>query len=393
MQLIAAAAPLALLIACEPGGVTVEQPLPPDAAAGDTEPGSSTTWAGGDDLDAGGLDGGLDDGGLDDDGLDDGATAGESGGSADDGGSGSATLVPLEASWRVTASAPAGWTMPSFDDSAWDELPAPLGSGYEVTSPWSGGGATYLRHRFEASIEPDDVLELRLRRDDGAIAYLDGVEVGRWNVAAGTAGGDASVTDEVEGADGYSFFIAMPPPPARAAGPHVLAVEVHQRNDADLVFDARLRRVEAATPIESVVIQARTRAYGGEYSPKNVGAIWIEDAGGTFVRSLAVWGSVRREHLVAWYASSQDDRTDAITSATSSSHHTRLVEWDRRDASGSVVPDGDYVARFELTEANSNSGDALGPTLSVPFSTATRCGTHTGGNASIDHVLVVTPCP
>ena len=392
MQLIAAAAPLALLLACEPGGVTVQQPLPPDAPAADTGPGGATTWAGDDGLDAGGLDGD----GLDDDGaLDGGATAGESGAPADDdgGSSGPATLVPLEAMWRVTSSAAAGWTMPGFDDTAWDELQAPLGSVYEVTSPWPVGGATYLRHRFEASIEPDDVLELRLRRDDGAIAYLDGVEVGRWNVAEGTAGADASVLDEVEGADGHTFFIAMPPPPASAEGPHVLAIEVHQRTDADLVFDARLRRVDAAKPIESVIIQARTRSYGGEYSPDNVGAIWIEDAGGAFVRSLVVWGGVRREHLVTWYASSQGDRTDAITSATSSSHHTRLVEWDRRDASGRVVPDGDYVARFELTEANSNSGDAPGPTLSVPFSTAMRCRAHAGADASIDDVLVVTPCP
>lgn len=378
MQLVALRALLMMLCACEPGGVTVQQPLPPDAAAGDTGPASGTTLAEGDGLEGSGLDG---------------STADASAGAADDGDSGSTTLVPLEALWRATSSASAGWELPGFDDAAWDELRAPLGSGYEVTSAWPGGEPTYLRHQFDARIDPEDVLELRLRRDDGAIAYLDGVEVGRWNVATGTAGSRASVIDEVEGTDGYTFFIAMPPAPAIAEGPHLLAVEVHSHTDADLVFEARLRRVDASKPIEGVVIQTRTRTYGGDYSPANVGAIWIEDASGEFVRSLAVWGNVRREHLVAWHASSQDDRTDAITSATSSSHHTRLVEWDLRDSSGSVVADGEYVARFELTEANSNSGDAPGPTLSVPFSTATRCRAHTSSNASIDDVLVVTPCP
>lgn len=377
---VASTAASLLLVACEAGGVSVQSPLPPDAPP--DARGSTTN------LDGGGLDGG----GLDDGGLDDGATG--DGAATGDAGAGPSTLVSTESMWRVSASAPSGWTQPQFDDTQWDELRTPLGANYEVASPWpSNGGATYLRHAFEATIEADDVLELRVRRDDGAIAYLDGVEVGRWNVAAGTAGAQASVIDEVEGADGYTYFLSMPDPPATPEGPHVLAVEVHQRNDADLVFDARLRRLDPAHRIDDVLIQVRTRSYGGSYAPANVGAIWIEDASGTFVRSLAVWGNVRREHLVAWFASSQDDRVDAITSATVSSHHTRFIEWDRRDAHGALVPDGDYIARFEMTESNSNQGAPAGPTLSVPFSTATPCRAHDSSSPSLDDVIVVTPCP
>jgi hypothetical protein len=391
MQLIGGITPLVMLCACacEPGGISVQQPLPPDAAEGGTGLDSSPTSGAGTGPGGGGLDDdGLDDGGLDDDGPADPT------GSAGEGGDGPSVLIPSGSTWQIASSAPPDWTLPSFDDAAWTELEAPLGTGYEVSSPWSSdGGATYLRHRFDTAIDPDDVLELRVRRDDGAIAYLDGVEVGRWNVEPGTAGANASVIDEVEDADGYTYLLAVPPPPASAAGPHVLAIEVHQRNDADLVFDARLRRIGATTPIETIPIQARTRSYNGNYAPENVGAIWIEDAEGTFVRSLVVWGSARREHLVAWSASSQDDRVDAITSATAASHHSRLIEWDLRDASGQLVPAGDYIARFEFTEANSNEGAAAGPTASIPFSTLSRCQAHTGGNASIDEILVVTPCP
>lgn len=367
-------------MACEPGGVMVQSPWPPDAS-----PSGSGTTAG---PDGGALDGG----GLDDGGLDDGGSPGD-GASEGDGGGSLSTLVPSESTWRVSASAPPGWTQPDFDDTAWESRRAPLGAGYEVAGAWpSRGGPTYLRHGFEAPLEDDDVLELRVRRDDGAIAYLDGIEVGRWNVATGTAGPGASVIDEVEGADGYTYFVSVPAPVV-GPGPHVLAVEVHQRGDADLVFDARLRRIEPDHPIDVVMIQVRTRSYGGSYAPSNVGAIWVEDSNGAFVRSLVVWGNARREHLVAWFASSHDDRVDAVTSATASSHHSRFVEWDRRDARGALVPDGDYVARFELTESNSNQGAAAGPTLSVPFSTAAACSTQTGGSPSLDDIVVVSPCP
>ncbi|MEM7155439.1 MAG: DUF2271 domain-containing protein [Myxococcota bacterium] len=363
---------LALIASCESGGLSIEEPLAPDAPAAD----SGTTGFG---------DGGPAGGGLD--GLD-------SAGGGDDGGVPGSTLVPSGARWRVTAAPASGWTAVDFDDAAWEEREAPLGSGYDVTSEWPGDGrSVYLRHTFDAEFAPEDILELRLRRDDGAIAYLDGVEVGRWNVAPGTSGSSASVPDEVQSVDGYTYFIALPAPPATAEGPHVLAAEIHQRGTPDVVFDARLRRLNGAPANDVVMIQLRTGSYGGNYAPDNVGAIWIEDIQGQFVRSLSVWGNVRREHLVAWFSRSLGDRVDAITAATASSHHSRLVEWDLRDSGVNVMPAGEYVVRFEVTEDNSNQGAPRGPVSGVVFSTAARCQVKHHASPSFEDVMVLTPCP
>ena len=114
-----------------------------------------------------------------------------------------------------------------------------------------------------------------MRRDDGAIAYLDGVEVARFNVEPETT----QVIAEVEETDGSAYFVASPPAP-QGEGPHVLAVEVHQGQNPDLVFDARLRTVDPRQPLQSVLIQVRTRSYGGMFAPANVGAIWSRGHGG-----------------------------------------------------------------------------------------------------------------
>ena len=346
----------ACLLSCEPGGVTVIDPNPPDAVVPDT---SST--------------------GMADEGL-----PGE--GSDSDGGDAGVTLVPAEAMWRVSATPGAGWTAVAFDDSSWAELAAPIGRGYDDATPWPEDGSVYLRHTFSDELPPDARLELRLRRDDGAIAYLDGVEVARFNVEAESAG----IIAEVQEADGSFYFFASPPVP-EGEGPHVLAVEVHQGQDPDLVFDARLRTLDPAAPPQSVLIQFRTRSYGGMFAPENVGAVWIEDMTGNFVRSVLVWGKVRREHLVGWGAASNDNRVDAMTSATAESHGSWVAEWDLRDADGAEVPPGVYVAHFELVEENANEGDPPGPTTSVSFSTATRGELHTGGTEFIEDVVVFVP--
>ena len=361
MQLTRRVGPLACALwiaGCEPGGIPVSEPRPPDAPLAGSSSGDMA-------------DGGLDQG-------DD--TAGDSGG--DDG---SVTLVPAASTWRVSASAASGWTTVSFDDSGWAELVAPIGRGYDDATEWGSDGTVYFRQVFSGDIGAEP-LELRVRRDDAAIAYLDGEEVARFNVAP-----DGSmVAGEVDGADRFDYFVASPPPPS-GEGPHVLAIEVLQGDDPDLVFDARLRTIDTTAPLESVLISVRTRSYDGMFAPANVGAIWIEDMAGNFVRSVSVWGGVRREHLVSWNASSSDNRVDAVTAATAEAHHSWLAEWDLRDADGIGVPPGVYTARFELVEENANEGQPPGPNTSVSFSTASRGQVSVGGVEFLEDIIVFVP--
>lgn len=110
-----------------------------------------------------------------------------------------------------------------------------------------------------------------------------------------------------------------------------------------------------------------TESYGGRYGPRNVGAVWIEDKDGKFLRTLKKWAAVRTRHLIAWKKASGSDLTDAVTGATQRRHSSHRVTWDRKDASGKLHGVGDYLLRFELTEENSSGRDKPGPTFKVPF--------------------------
>jgi hypothetical protein len=114
---------------------------------------------------------------------------------------------------------------------------------------------------------------------------------------------------------------------------------------------------EAGSGTCALDVTVTTTAHGGRYTPRNVGAIWIADAAGSFVKSLDVWGNRRLTHVEAWNAATEaagvpQDRVDAVTGATSATHRTHVVSWDCTDHQGQLVPDGSYRVYFEVTEAN-----------------------------------------
>lgn len=118
--------------------------------------------------------------------------------------------------------------------------------------------------------------------------------------------------------------------------------------------------VVAASPTCSLDVSVTTTQPGGKYKPRNVGAIWIADSTGRFVKSLEVWGNRRLSHVTAWTAATKaagvaGNKVDAVTSATLSAHRTHNVTWNCKDYAGKVAPDDTYRVYFELTDSN-NSG-------------------------------------
>lgn len=122
-----------------------------------------------------------------------------------------------------------------------------------------------------------------------------------------------------------------------------------------------------ATPIPDAAPDARpaipevldvafnTTSNGGQFAPKNIVAVWIERADGTFVKTIGRWAGTRRQHLIAWTQKAGLD-IDAVSGATRSNHNARLtVHWDFKDRSGALVADGAYNIRMELADRNSNS--------------------------------------
>lgn len=108
----------------------------------------------------------------------------------------------------------------------------------------------------------------------------------------------------------------------------------------------------------TLTVTATTSSAGGNFAPKNIVAIWIEDDQGNFVKTLLAYAQNRKTHLNTWEASttaagSPFNTVDAITGATKTSHATRTCTWNGTDVNGTLVPDGVYKVRMELTDKNS----------------------------------------
>ncbi len=116
------------------------------------------------------------------------------------------------------------WVTPDFDDSAWSRAPAPIGFDFteelkvapavrtDVSEGMLGVNPTlYARLTFEVeSVLDVSSLLLRMRFDDGFIAYLNGVEVAR-AAAPSEAGWRSTATSERPGALAVQFeHFALP---------------------------------------------------------------------------------------------------------------------------------------------------------------------------------------
>jgi len=137
----------------------------------------------------------------------------------------------------------------------------------------------------------------------------------------------------------------------------------------------------------SLSVSVTTTAPGGKYRPRNVGAIWIADSTGRFVKSLDVWGNRRLSHVTAWTAATKaagvsGNKVDAVTSATLSTHRTHDVTWNCTDYAGKVALDGTYRVYFEVTDSNS-TGPNYFETFTKGPSAATVQGNETNFNGIV----------
>jgi hypothetical protein len=141
------------------------------------------------------------------------------------------------------------WVSVDFDDSKWKQGQAELGFGADPVTTIDGGppnrrhGTTYFRHTFEVT-DPSffrDLL-LRLKRDDGAVVYLNGTEVHRVNLPEGPLRPRTHATRDVIGLEEKVFFPVRVSLEHLRPGRNVIAVEIHvaSPNSQDLTFDLEL---------------------------------------------------------------------------------------------------------------------------------------------------------
>jgi hypothetical protein len=171
------------------------------------------------------------------------------------------TFIALGATWKYLddgSDQGTAWTGTGFDDSGWASGPAQLGygDGDEATVVGFGPSATnkfittYFRHTFSvtnASVYAE--VALRLLRDDGAVVYLNGTEIARSNMPAGTITSTTAAASTVGGSTESALFSFPVDPALLLDGDNVVAVEIHQRNgtSSDISFDLDLAGSDVAT--------------------------------------------------------------------------------------------------------------------------------------------------
>ena len=145
------------------------------------------------------------------------------------------------------------WVSPAFDDSAWASGPSPLGYGdsngrLPATTNSFGPDAnnryitTYYRKEFVVTNVTGYLgFYILFQRDDGAVVYVNGAEVGRNNMPSGTIAYTTLASGSAfdDGGNTYFFF---PDDALFREGTNVVAVEVHQNaaNSTDLWFQLEL---------------------------------------------------------------------------------------------------------------------------------------------------------
>jgi len=170
------------------------------------------------------------------------------------------TLIAANAVWSYKdngSNQGTAWKEPGFVDSAWTAGPAELGYGEGdeatviddspsptyVTPASNRYITTYFRHHFTVA-DPARYasLTLYLKRDDGAVVYLNGAEIVRDNIAEGPFTHTQPSVGNIGNADESIFFVYEIAASGLVAGTNVLAVEVHQSSAAndDVSFAAEL---------------------------------------------------------------------------------------------------------------------------------------------------------
>jgi hypothetical protein len=159
-------------------------------------------------------------------------------------------LLPMDASWRYNQSGavlPSNWAEPAYSDVTWpsgkalfahEEAPLPA----QTNTPLALGAITYyFRTDFDFAGDTNGAsLILEHVIDDGAIFYLNGHEIYRFNMPEGT------VSPSTFAVTGVSDAVLLGPFEVPASsliiGHNVLAVEVHQisTTSSDLVFGCKV---------------------------------------------------------------------------------------------------------------------------------------------------------
>jgi hypothetical protein len=198
------------------------------------------------------------------------------------------------------------WRQATFTDSSWAAGPAPIGyanppnhpaeSALRTFLPTSQAGgylSVFFRKTFNVKV-PADVQQfiLHINVDDGYVAWLNGVEIGRFNVPAGNLAFNASASSAIEPT--LTSIEVNNPSKWLVAGVNVIAVQVFNANftSSDLVFDAALMSDLDETP--PVVVETLPRPGSTVRELTQIEVVFDENVFGVDAEDLLIEGAPAR---------------------------------------------------------------------------------------------------
>lgn len=191
------------------------------------------------------------------------------------------TLLPFGSVWKYLDNGSdqgAAWYAAEFDDSSWASGPAPLGyadsNGRPPATTNSFGpdaSAKYPTTYFRQAVEIGDTtsfssVRLNIERDDGAIVYLNGVELARFNMPTGevTYATFAASNANDDGGTAVGFTVDRT---LLRRGVNVFAVEIHNdsANSSDIWFQMSLVGQPVIIHNLSPTVELTTPAAGAHF--------------------------------------------------------------------------------------------------------------------------------
>jgi Ca2+-binding RTX toxin-like protein len=281
------------------------------------------------------------------------------------------------------------WRQPGFDDGAWPTGPAELGfgDGGEATVLSSGAITYYFRHDFFLAALPTVDATMAVKRDDGAVVYLNGVEVWRDNMPGGSVSAATLASETVAGDDEDVFHGATIPVGAFQLGANEIAVEVHQAGpgSSDLSFDLALWG-DATLDEEPPTVPDGLAVIG--VSATTIDLTWNESTDDTAVTKY----TVRRGGVVVGSATAAAFRDSGLTPNT-----TYEYTVEAEDAAGNQS--GQSAAKSATTDPDTTpptvpapltAGEVTAFSVELSWGTATDDVGVTGYELSRDGIEVAT---
>ncbi|MFT5855056.1 MAG: hypothetical protein ACI8XO_002304, partial [Verrucomicrobiales bacterium] len=211
------------------------------------------------------------------------------------GGQNTTTVIAPGADWKYLDNGSdqgTAWRASAFNDTNWDSGPAVLGYGEPTVLTTISYGPTpsqkyttsYFRKTLNvtaaASILGGEVL---VKRDDGAVVYLNGTEIGRSSMPTGAV--DYQTFANAASDDGAGFHSLNVPANLFIEGDNLIAVEIHQAslNSSDTQFDLELKITRPAggasvlTMNENTLVRSRSLD-GNNWSALNEAFFNVSDS-------------------------------------------------------------------------------------------------------------------